>query len=118
MITKIADKDSDGIILMDWPYGKYIGFTSKKFFDGSDLWKEGRYIHIIKLKTKHFVTVTSLLKRIEQIGMGIVIANPDKEIMSFALANKYCPASRWEGPGIDGGILWLKNPRERIKPNG
>ena len=118
MFTKIADKDSDGIILLDWPYAKYIGFTSKKFQDGSYLWKEGDYVSIMTLKCRKFSTVISLLKRLEQIGMGIIIANPDREIMGYVLSNKYCPASRYIGPGIDGGILWLKNPARKIKRNG
>ena len=72
----VFDEIEDGIIELDSPFAKKLGFTSDKF-DGW-LWKKGEYIYISfiiskKSKTGNF---KRLLRRIEELGFGIKIPTP------------------------------------------
>jgi len=67
---------ADGIIELDSPFARQLGFTGDKF-DGY-LWKEGNYIYIsavISKKPKKG-NLKRLFRRIQELGYGIKVPTP------------------------------------------
>ena len=66
----------DGIIELDSPFARQLGFTSEKF-DGY-LWKEGKYIYnsFIISRKRGKGNLRQLFNRIRELGYGIKVPTP------------------------------------------
>ena len=118
-MSDVFDEMEDGIIELDSPFAKKLGFTSDKF-DGW-LWKKGKYIYIsfIISKKRKKGNLKRLLKRIEELGFGIKIPTP-LGIMQY-IVRKYGFKKTTENFDVDGELLheevevWVKEPKKVIK---
>ena len=115
----IFDEIEDGIIELDSPFAKKLGFTSDKF-DGW-LWKKGEYIYISFIISKKWKkgNFKRLLRRIEELGFGIKIPTP-LGVMQY-IVRKYGFKKTTENFDVDGELLheevevWVKEPKKVIK---
>ena len=112
------DEIEDGIIELDSPFAKKLGFTSDKF-DGW-LWKEGEYIYISFIISKKWKkgNFKRLLRRIEELGFGIKVPTP-LGVMQY-IVRKYGFRKTTEYFAVTPEIkepceVWVKEPKKVIK---
>ena len=75
-MSDVFNEIEDGIIELDSPFAKKLGFTSDKF-DGW-LWKKGKYIYIsfIISRKPGKGNLRRLFNRIRKLGYGIKVPTP------------------------------------------
>jgi hypothetical protein len=116
--TPIATHDSDGIILPDWPFAKYLGFTSKKWKSGSYMWRTGDFITTGMLIAQRpgRGSFRSLASRILQVGYGLMVPNPIRDMPTILTNHNFVLASiNMPGSPFHGSEVWVKNRGKKWK---
>ena len=79
----------DGIINLDTPRGRQLGFTSDKY-DGY-LWKKGYSIIVSFIMSKARGNFRALVKRIHSLGYTVEVPMPLGRMQEIVLKNGYKP---------------------------
>ena len=102
---------TDGIIDLDMPFAKELGFTSDKF-DGY-LWKKGNYIvisFIVSLQERQG-NLRKLFSKITDKGYGIKVPTPFARMQKICMDNGF---RRTEEPFKEADcmvVVWVKEPQ-------
>ncbi|MFA5313473.1 MAG: hypothetical protein WC375_09200 [Methanomassiliicoccales archaeon] len=108
----------DGIIELDSPLGKELGFTSDKF-DGW-LWKRGREISISMIISKEEGkgNFKALCERILAVGFAVLIPTPMGRMEGIVRKADYKMKTRpfdKEAGIMEPVEVWVKRPRHSSK---
>ncbi len=105
----------DGIIEVDSPLGKELGFTSQRFVkDFSYLFKEKGFIYVSNIMAVHPRTgcFRELCLNIEKQGFGIKVPTPFARMRDILRKNGYTETKEWSEEVGENCEIWKKEARQ------
>lgn len=102
------EQSLEGIIELDTPFAKHLGFTSDKF-DGW-LWKKDKHIMIsfIVSKQEGKGNLSKLFQRIQELGYEIRVPNPFAKMKAILVTHGFKRTIEYDKDMGGDVAVWIK----------